>query len=102
MKRKNRRSNKNKQLRRGSREVKKWLLEDRPYCDICGSTQNLELHHIYLIRHGFPTALLHCTLLCSNCHHKLHQKYDKLLDHINRQNHHADFLELYNALKKNI
>ena len=98
MKRKNRRS-KNKELRRGSREVKKWLLEDKPYCDICGSTQNLELHHIYLIRHGFPTALQHCTLLCNNCHHKFHKKFDKYLDAVNKRNHYADFLEIYNRLK---
>ena len=102
MKRKNRRSNKNKQLRRGSREVKKWLMEDRPYCDICGSTQNLELHHIYLIRHGFPTALQHCTLLCSNCHHKFHQEFDNLLDDLNRKNHSTDFLALYSDLIREI
>ena len=95
-------SSRSKYLRRGSRIVKKWLMQDRPYCDICGATTDLQLHHIYLIRHGFPTALQHCTLLCSTCHRKFHQKYDKFLDEVNERNHYADFLELYKALKKTL
>lgn len=89
-----------KHLRAGSRQVKAKLLEINPHCDICGSGKNLQLHHIYLIRHGFSTRIETCCLLCPQCHHDFHQRWDKYLDEQYRQNHDSDFLAIYNVLKK--
>lgn len=89
-----------KNLRAGSKAVKRRLLELNPHCDICGSTKNLQLHHVYLIRHGFSTQIDHCCLLCSVCHPDFHHRWDKYLDEVFRQNKEADFLAIYNELKK--
>ena len=91
---------KRKGLRSGSSEVKRILLEQHPFCDICGSPKALQLHHIYLIRHGFKTKLEHCCLLCANCHADFHHRWDKYLDEVYRNDHDADFLKIYNVLKK--
>lgn len=87
-------------LRAGSRQVKAQLLEQNPYCDICGSPKSLQLHHIYLIRHGFVTKLEHCCLLCASCHTDFHHRWDKYLDDVYRADPQADFLAIYNVLKK--
>ena len=89
-----------KHLRAGSSEVKRILLEQHPFCDICGSPKALQLHHIYLIRHGFKTKLEHCCLLCANDHADFHHRWDKYLDEVYRNDHDADFLKIYNVLKK--
>ena len=87
-------------LRSGSRAVKAKLLELHPYCDICNSTKSLQLHHIFLIRHGFPTKLEHCCLLCPTCHADFHHRWDKYLDTTYKEDPEADFLAIYNMLKK--
>ena len=98
--RKPRNRTRSRNLRAGSKQVKAQLLERDPKCDICGSSKNLQLHHIYLIRHGFSTKLERCCLLCSVCHPDFHHRWDKYLDEIFRQNKEADFLTIYNTLKK--
>ena len=90
----------NKSLRAGSKTVKRKLLELHPYCDICGSPKNLQLHHIYLIRHGFATKLERCCLLCPSCHADFHHRWDKYLDIVFKEDPQADFLTIYNVLKK--
>ena len=89
-----------KNLRKGSSTVKKKLLELNPHCDICGGDKKLQLHHIYLIRHGFPTKLEHCCLLCVNCHPAFHKRWDKYLDVTFRENPNAEFVKIYNVIKK--
>lgn len=97
--RKKRNGNTKNKLRAGSRQVKAKLLEEHPYCDICGSPKSLQLHHVYLIRHGFPTKLEHCCLLCANCHADFHHRWDRYLDEVYKTNPQADFLTIYNILK---
>ena len=99
MKKKKRRKNNRKSLRSGSKEVKRILLLQVPYCDICGSSRSLQLHHIYLIRHGFATKLEHCCLLCPTCHAEFHTRFDRYLDKVFKDNPNADFLAIYNELK---
>ena len=89
-----------KNLRSGSKEVKRILLETNPHCDICGSDKSLQLHHIFLIRHGFPTKLEHCCLLCPVCHAEFHHRWDKYLDTTYKEDPEADFLAIYNVLKQ--
>jgi 5-methylcytosine-specific restriction endonuclease McrA len=98
-KKKKRRTKKRNSLRSGSKGVKNLLLAEKPYCDICGSDRSLQLHHIYLIRHGFETKLEHCCLLCPTCHAEFHARFDRYLDEIFKQNPNADFLAIYNELK---
>lgn len=86
-------------LRSGSKEVKARLIEQNPYCDICGSRTNLQLHHVFCIRHGFKTQLERCVLLCDKCHKKWHIKNDKLWDELFITNPQTDFLEVYNTTK---
>ena len=89
-----------KKLRTGSKAFKKILLANDPHCDICGCDKSLQLHHIYLIRHGFPTQFDRVCLLCPTCHCEFHQRWDKYLDEVFNENPNADFLEIYNRLKK--
>lgn len=99
MKKKKRRTKNKNSLRSGSKEVKRILLQQNPYCDICGSDRSLQLHHIYLIRHGFATQLEHCVLLCPTCHAELHARFDRYLDEVFKNNPNADFLQIYYELK---
>jgi 5-methylcytosine-specific restriction endonuclease McrA len=89
-----------KNLRSGSKEIKRILLAADPHCDICGSDKSLQLHHIYLIRHGFESELDHCVLLCANCHVAFHKKWDKYLDITFHEDPDADFVAIYNVIKK--
>lgn len=86
-------------LRSGSKTVKQHLLETSGVCDICGSKKNLQLHHKFLIRHGFKTRLERCCLLCDVCHHTFHIKWDKYLDMKFKENPNADFNAIYEELK---
>ena len=86
-------------LRSGSKEVKARLIELNPHCDICGSGQNLQVHHVFCIRHGFKTKLERCVLLCGKCHKKWHSKNDKYWDELFKKNPQADFMEEYNTTK---
>lgn len=84
-----------RKLRSGSSCVKKILLERYPHCDICGTTKNLQLHHVYLIRHGFKTELEHCVLLCAVCHHDWHVKNDQYWDALYAKDPNTDFMHMY-------
>lgn len=101
-KKKNRRrhNSKKKELRKGSRQVKKELIKENPHCDICGSTENLELHHVFLIRHGFPTKKENCRLLCQHCHRAFHHRWDKYLDITFLERPKVDFNQIYETIKK--
>lgn len=91
--------NDKKALRQGSKEVKRILLSINPRCDICGCKGELQLHHVYLIRHGFKTELEHCVLLCDKCHKKFHKKYDKYLDKLFIEASNIDFMAVYQKLR---
>ena len=87
-------------LRYGSIKIREILFRQHPYCDICGTKHALELHHTYLIRHGFPTKIENCRLLCANCHREFHRRWDKYLDETFKQDPQADFNRIYEILKK--
>lgn len=89
----------NRHLRSGSKEVKRILMEQNPFCDICGGTKKLQLHHIYLVRHGFSTKLEWSVLLCVDCHRLFHHKFDKYLDITFKENPNIDFRKIYDVLK---
>lgn len=87
-------------LRSGSKEVKRILMEQNPYCDICGGTNKLQLHHVFLVRHGFETKVERSVLLCANCHRKFHHRWDEYLDITFKENPKIDFMKIYNVLKR--
>ena len=88
-----------KALRQGSKEVKRILLSINPCCDICGCNGELQLHHVYLIRHGFKTQQEHCVLLCDRCHKRFHKKFDKYLDRLFLEDSFTDFMAVYQKLR---
>lgn len=89
-----------KHLRSGSKEAKRILLMENPHCDICGSSKNLELHHVKMIRWGYPTDINYCRLLCHDCHKRYHE-YDRYLNMLHSQGN-MDFLAIYEKIKKQI
>ena len=91
---------KNRHLRSGSKAVKQALMEQNPYCDICGGNNRLQLHHIFLVRHGFPTKIEWSVLLCATCHRMFHRRWDKYLDITFAENPNIDFRKIYEVLKR--
>lgn len=88
----------NKHLRSGSKLVKQVLLQQNPHCIVCGSDRKLQLHHIYLVRHGFATKVEHSCLMCANCHRAFHRRWDEYLDITFEQNPNANFLKIFEVL----
>ena len=92
-----------RKLRSGSREAKRILLMQNPVCDICGRKGiSLELHHVTLIRHGYPTKLENTVLLCQLHHKMFHSKFDRYLDRLHTQNPNTDWKKVYEELKKQL
>lgn len=91
-----------KALRTGSRKVRETLLQQNPVCDICGCNHSLELHHVYLIRHGYMTELKHCVLLCANCHRLVHAEYDDYMDYLFLTDPNTDFMAVYEQIKSEL
>ena len=51
------------------------LIARDKHCIGCGATADwCQAHHIEHWQHGGPTNLENLTLLCSNCHHKVHDQ----------------------------
>lgn len=91
-----------KYLRSGSKEAKRILLMQNHHCDICGSSKDLEYHHKYYIRFGFPTRIEWGTLLCPRCHHLLHSKTDNYLNRLFAENRNTDFNVVYEEIKEQL
>ena len=94
------RETRNRHLRSGSKEVKRILMERDPHCDICGSDKKLQLHHVFLVRHGFMTKVEWSVLLCPECHRKFHKRWDNYLDVTFKENPKIDFMKIYEVLKR--
>lgn len=47
-------------------------LKTAPYCYICHSTENLQLHHIIPLSHGGENIENNILTLCGECHGKVH------------------------------
>ncbi len=53
------------------RELKEEIKAERgAKCDLCGSTENLDLHHLQARRHGGKAVKENLQLLCRSCHAK--------------------------------
>ena len=54
------------------KQIYEYIVEHCPYCALCGSTQNLHIHHILYRSEGGPTSLWNLIRLCEKCHTKVH------------------------------
>lgn len=48
------------------------IVEEQPYCQLCGSTYNLHIHHIRYGACGRKTYIGNLIRLCKSCHDKVH------------------------------
>ena len=53
------------------KQIYEYIVEHCPYCALCGSTQNLHIHHILYRSEGGPTSLWNLIRLCEKCHTKI-------------------------------
>jgi hypothetical protein len=63
---------------RTSRDIPEWIKEALPrVCIVCGSTDNIEYHHILPISSGGKTTLENVVPMCRKCHKKKHADADR-------------------------
>lgn len=58
------------------------IVEEQPYCQLCGSTSYLHIHHIYYRSQLGKTVEKNLIRLCNRCHTLVHsnkKKYQKIL-----------------------
>jgi len=60
-----------------AKKDKKLALERDKKCRICGSTENLTLHHILPKRTKGRNLLINKTILCERCHHYINEFWNK-------------------------
>lgn len=64
------------------KEIYSKIVEEEPYCQLCGSTSYLHIHHIYYRSQLGLTTPKNLIRLCSECHYKVHsnkRKYQPIL-----------------------
>ena len=74
-----------KNLRAGSKALKKALYEHDKTCYKCRKhykLERLQIHHLKPIRNGGNTTESNCVNLCTSCHARYHHDYDKFLDKV--------------------
>lgn len=49
-----------------------YIVETQPYCQLCGNTTNLHIHHIRYGACGRKTYIGNLIRLCKCCHDKVH------------------------------
>ena len=58
-----------KEHRKAQRDAKK---EEQEICSICGSTENLESHHLQQVAEGGAADTFNIEILCRSCHQEWH------------------------------
>ena len=69
-------------MNKSEKEVYEKIVEEQPYCMICGSTNFLHIHHIYYRSQLGLTTEKNLIRLCNKCHNMVHsnkKKYQKML-----------------------
>lgn len=54
------------------KDVYKQIVEKEPYCQLCGNTSYLQIHHIYYRSEIGLTVPENLIRLCSKCHRLVH------------------------------
>lgn len=52
--------------------IYKQIVEEQPYCKLCGRSDNLHIHHIRYGACGRKTYIGNLIRLCIHCHQKVH------------------------------
>lgn len=64
------------------KEIYQKIVDNEPYCQLCGSTSYLHIHHIYYRSQLGKTVEKNLIRLCSKCHQLVHsnkRKYQPIL-----------------------
>lgn len=64
------------------KQIYKQIIESEPYCQLCGSTYFLQVHHIYYRSQLGLTVPKNLIRLCDRCHRLVHsnkRKYQPML-----------------------
>lgn len=64
------------------KQIYQQIIENEPYCQLCGSTSYLHIHHIYYRSQLGKTTPKNLIRLCNNCHNLVHtnkKKYQPIL-----------------------
>lgn len=64
------------------KDIYKQIVENEPYCQLCGSTNYLHIHHIYYRSQLGMTVPKNLIRLCDKCHRLVHsnkRKYQSML-----------------------
>lgn len=59
------------------KEIYKIIANEEPYCMLCGSTNWLQIHHIYYRSQGGLTVKKNLIRLCQRCHQMVHSNKKK-------------------------
>lgn len=69
-------------LKKKDKEIYKKIIDEQHYCQLCGSTNWLEIHHILYRSQGGNNDERNLIRLCKNCHELVHsnkKKWQKFL-----------------------
>ena len=69
-------------MNKHEKEIYEKIIEEQPYCILCGSTNYLHIHHIYYRSQLGLTTERNLIRLCNKCHNMVHsnkKKYQKML-----------------------
>lgn len=58
---------------------RKKKLKDGAHCFLCGTKQNLTLHHVIPLSQGGDNSEDNLVVLCGSCHQKLHELLEPVL-----------------------
>ena len=64
------------------KQIYQQIIENEPYCQLCGSTNYLHIHHIYYRSQLGKTTPKNLIRLCGKCHSLVHsnkRKYQPML-----------------------
>ncbi len=69
-------------MKKEEKKIYETIAEEEPYCMLCGSTNWLQIHHIFYRSQGGLTIKKNLIRLCKKCHDMVHtnkKKYQPFL-----------------------
>lgn len=75
------------------KEIYQTIAREQPYCQLCGSTNMLVIHHVRYGACGRKTYFGNVIRLCDSCHKKVHS---------NKRKWQSVLIEIANQHEKNV